>query len=488
MTTTAPSPHEWNWRKDLMYLCVASTEILWVAPIFYFLLADLFGDISLQTTLAYLSVNIFAAMVLRRWMIHHHWNTNQQFPLMLVSSLFSFFASIAIMPLLSHQQPYLQLAVWEALAITPRRISYGIWLLPMVLWLWFRGFAIGRRLLTVYSVSFQMRWGILVFFFVAIFSNADFQAQLLPLVPIFFTVALLATALTRTATLKIEDADEKTRFGGSWLGFLIAVVLCINSVGFIIALLLADLEQSQFFAVFQITAAVIGTILFILAAPFLYLLEVLFRRFDDTDESPPFEFFRGRPDPGPARDTDRLEYGNILDMILDIFKDSIGIIFATFVIGIILYFWLSFFLVRDNMLISDDDKDPNDARERLKPFRRLFLNRFRKWGETWRLFQRLGLGNELFGALTVRWAYARMENMAKKRGYPRINSQTPYEYRSRLLDAYPGGEREIRIITDAYIKVRYGEIPEDSRELDTVREALRILREIHKPISPEPNP
>jgi MFS family permease len=324
-----------------------------------------------------------------------------------------------------------------------------------------------------------MRLGILIFFLVALFAGPDLQLEMLPLVPLFFTFALMATALTRSASLKIEDVDEKTRFGGSWLGFLAAVVILVNIGGFILALFLADMDKRLVLDVFKIILAVILTIVFILTAPFWFLLEAFFSQLEENP-SVDEDSLGQRADPGPSSGTKSLNYGDTLDAVLEFLRDSILIIVAVTVISLVIIFWLAYFLKRDNVLFENADDKSEDRRERINALR-LLRNRFRKLTEALKFLQMFGLGSELFGALTIRWAYARMENMAKKRGYPRLGSQTPYEYRIELAKAYPGGETHIRIITEAYIKVRYGEIPENNRELDIVRESLRQLRELEKP-------
>jgi hypothetical protein len=75
-----------------------------------------------------------------------------------------------------------------------------------------------------------------------------------------------------------------------------------------------------------------------------------------------------------------------------------------------------------------------------------------------------------------------METTAGQRGFSRPKAQTPYEYRQTLAKAYPGGEIDIRIITEAYVKVRYGELPEDDRQLTAVREAFDRLKAIAPPV------
>jgi hypothetical protein len=105
------------------------------------------------------------------------------------------------------------------------------------------------------------------------------------------------------------------------------------------------------------------------------------------------------------------------------------------------------------------------------------FNRFGKMADILGLTDRFRFLRQLFGELSIRWLYSRMERIATRRGFPRIDSQTPNEYREQLGKAFPSGEADIQIITDAYVGIRYGELPEDGQSLNQVREAFECLKE-----------
>jgi hypothetical protein len=74
-----------------------------------------------------------------------------------------------------------------------------------------------------------------------------------------------------------------------------------------------------------------------------------------------------------------------------------------------------------------------------------------------------------------------MEKLAGKRGYPRALSETPYEYYNALYQAFPALSEDIHKVTEAYIAVRYGEVPENETALHDVRAAWERLNS-----SPDP--
>lgn len=55
--------------------------------------------------------------------------------------------------------------------------------------------------------------------------------------------------------------------------------------------------------------------------------------------------------------------------------------------------------------------------------------------------------------------------------------QTPLEFLPTLRGLFPNHFDEIKLITEAYNRVRYGELPEVSGDIQRVEEAWRRVRE-----------
>jgi hypothetical protein len=94
-----------------------------------------------------------------------------------------------------------------------------------------------------------------------------------------------------------------------------------------------------------------------------------------------------------------------------------------------------------------------------------------------RVLERLGLFRQWRAAASVRRTYRQMCRMAAAAGYPRLESETPYEYLPVLGRVWPEYPAESRLITEAYVRVRYGEAPETAEELEAIREAWRRLEQ-----------
>ena len=61
--------------------------------------------------------------------------------------------------------------------------------------------------------------------------------------------------------------------------------------------------------------------------------------------------------------------------------------------------------------------------------------------------------------------------LCEQMGKPRPRSLTPNEFLDRMYKLFPENGIDLEIITAAYIKVRYGELPETSKDVTEVFES-----------------
>lgn len=86
---------------------------------------------------------------------------------------------------------------------------------------------------------------------------------------------------------------------------------------------------------------------------------------------------------------------------------------------------------------------------------------------------KLKVGRRLLAAARIRRIYAHMMKLVASLDHPRPEAQTPIEYLSTLISVFPGQESDVRLITDTYNRVRYGQFPETRLELTRVEDAWR---------------
>jgi hypothetical protein len=89
---------------------------------------------------------------------------------------------------------------------------------------------------------------------------------------------------------------------------------------------------------------------------------------------------------------------------------------------------------------------------------------------------------------SIRRVYAAMVALAAERGYPRPQARTPFEHLPTLRRAFPGCEREVARITEAYVAAHYGQVPDTRDELQDIQAAWARLRQTEGKTAPAPAP
>jgi uncharacterized membrane protein YeaQ/YmgE (transglycosylase-associated protein family) len=83
-------------------------------------------------------------------------------------------------------------------------------------------------------------------------------------------------------------------------------------------------------------------------------------------------------------------------------------------------------------------------------------------------------------AARIRQIYADLLELADELDCSRQEAQTPFEFLPVLERSLPGVSDELEMITYAYIKVRYGQLPEDHQEVVEIEEAWSKVNEAGK--------
>jgi hypothetical protein len=95
------------------------------------------------------------------------------------------------------------------------------------------------------------------------------------------------------------------------------------------------------------------------------------------------------------------------------------------------------------------------------------------------LVQRLSLtsGESRRAAARIRRIYAELIDLSARLGSPRPESFTPLEFLPLLIRQLPRSASDLDLITQAYIRIRYGEMPEYKQHLDEVEAAWTRIKD-----------
>jgi hypothetical protein len=472
----SPYPRRVNWRQEYLHLAVILMTASWMAPWVALILSN-FIDFPLIAALQISVVNLLASMFLVRWLLYRRTSDNRIETVVIL--LMGIAAAITVLLTPSMAQAYdnggpLQLA--DLFHASPKTNVFpaGLLVFFWVLYLWWRGYTLSDGYLTLVRASFGMRLGIVAFLWVLVFADSQLRKDILPLVPIFFFFGLLSSGLARADSLNLDRPGHSTALGRGWMVSLVGIAMIMTLAGFAAALWLTGMDTELAAAVLGIAARILITLLLLLLVPILFLIELAYNFILTLL---PDRVINTAADAGAGGA--RIDHQNApawLVTLAQVFSVLlIAILILVILFGIYAMIWFALATRRQREMYHDEERESLGTGEVVGGMRQALRDSWRRLADTIGILRQFGLGRELFTALTIRRIYARMEKLAGLRGYPRTLSETPYEYQRELYQAFPGQNDDIQTITEAYIAVRYGEVPENPAELETVRAAWQRL-------------
>lgn len=470
-----------NWRQEYLHLAMILMTACWLAPwvaLTLNWLIDLPAGAALEITL----VHLLASMLLIRGLIYRRASSGLQLAAILLAMWLAAGMTVLVIPSIARayggQEPLhrADLFYFDQETRTPGGPLVIFW----ALYLWWRGYKIGGIYTTLVRASFTMRLGILSFLWLFIVADDGLREEILPLVPVFFFFGLLSSALARADSLNLDRSARSATLGRGWMVSLLGITAVVSFGGYVAALWLTGMDTGGIAAVLGIALRILLTLFFLLMAPVLMLAQLIYNFLNSILPDHP----RGIADGGGG---DKGSGGGLdapwLSQILEILGTALIVaIVLCILFALLALIWFLFIARGQSREYQDEERESLGAGEVVVSLRQSLRDSWRRLAEILGALRQYGLGRDLFAALTIRRIYARMEHLARARGYPRSLSETPYEYRQALRQAFPDQNTDIQRITDAYVAVRYGDVPEDPTELDAVRAAWDNLSH-----SPDPS-
>jgi hypothetical protein len=343
------------------------------------------------------------------------------------------------------------------------------------LFLWWRGTSLAQRRPSVRSVAFGFYIGVVSFIGFVLLVNLVTREDPSFFIPVFFFYALMALAATRMDEMRGRRGAMRSPFGISWLLSIAGAVLVVVFLGILLGALLTgnDLQTAmQWIApLLLLFGIVFGALLAALRMVTDWILGSLRSLGVERATAPLAELLEGLGDLVPSGSDAPISAPPGLAAIRLILMGGLLVGLGALVIWIVRR--------QDWGGRQDGGEDQESVFSSA-----LFLENLRELVDTGRgrltaalgLIQRRGWRG-LVAALTIRRIYAQMLRFAAHQGYPRAPFQTPYEYESTAVRAFPDGAAEVHTITEAYVAVHYGEVPETDAELEQIRACWERLKE-----------
>jgi len=465
-----------DFRQETTYVLAALMETMWIAP-WFAALAPGARDLPFSLLLLYLAGNVLAAMLITRlldsWGM---WANLRQIVFFTGLILAVLLTAGVVLP----QTPAVPVIVGnvgpdgtpvQQIALPPLLI-----VLALVALLWWRGLRVAIVVPTVTRVAFGVRLGILAFLMAGVFFY-DQRAATLTALPLFFFCGLLATSLARATALRAMWR-QPVSFGPSWTGFMSLAAAATTLAGLLAAGILSGLDPDVIWRVVQPVVMIPVLIVGLLLTPLFLLIQMLVEALipllagsglmENALQMPELEL------PPPQ---DR-QPPQLLQQLEQLFNALGGIQVCLTVLVMVIIVVVIVLTLRQRRSLAAAGLDEREDLESdvLGGLRDALRRGLDALGSVLNAMGQFGLGRDLFAALTVRRVYAQMARLAAKRGYPRAPSETPYEYRKALGQAYPGLDDDAALVTEAYVRVHYGEVPESAEALQEVIRAWERLR------------
>jgi hypothetical protein len=353
-------------------------------------------------------------------------------------------------------------------------IPEGFIVILVSIYLWWRGLAISSMgTLESRSTERKFRIGILTFAAFAIIFRGNQIDYLISALPVYFAFGLLAVTFSRTSSLGRGITGFRLPYTGRWfVGMAFITSLTVGIGIFVSKLLQSELAYSMY-GFFSESFAKLLTLLEIILLPvvelFIFLankvIEFLSRYIDPESLKGIVDQMQNQPTPELSIEQAEQAFRLPPEVI------AVVVLLALTVL-IILLVRRANQQQRYGIPEFEDDGDtirkPRETRSRI----RKLLDQFREGFET---IQKFGIGRRMIAATIIRRIYTMLLDTASELGHPRYLSETPFEFQQRLFRIFPKLEGEIGLITDAYVQVRYGEIPEEERIISMVEAAWAAI-------------
>lgn len=328
---------------------------------------------------------------------------------------------------------------------------------------WWRGIILSRQDYDTRQVGFHFRLGIVILLGYFVITILGLQENITLTVIGYFFFGLITVALARV--LEVGGIHSSSLGSKQWVVILIGA--STGSLG--LALLVSALFSRQilgalmdrfrnvwnFFA--QIVWYIVGIILY-LFFPLVEWIIDLIRQLDRTGGGLGVQLF-GSPLGDMLAEQEYEEYQRALPYCNTI-------LMVILVVGGLL---LIARLIRQ--ILAKNAKDQEIERESVWSLQTLaddLRNGLRQGLDNLRAWADQFGDRKKRSAASIRKIYASMIDLATEAGYGRRPAVTPYEHRETLYQAFPGGQEAVDAITEAYVRVHYGQVPDTREEMQAI--------------------
>ena len=348
--------------------------------------------------------------------------------------------------------------------------------------LWWRGVQLANRWLGPGSARRSFRLGMVMLLVVA-FIRVDIGLEnLLPHLALFTFSGLVAVGAARAASLSQLRGANQEPLTMNWLAGMLAIA--VGTVGAAAAFAVFLSGQLSGWILTMVLWAVRLTLAAMLIVVSPILLVVLLA----------FTWLSSLIDDSPVLQAMQEELVEVVQNLADILFTVGGflrdiwlalpsipwikpLMLWTFIALVLIVMirrfgvrWRIPFLAKGGFYPSESETLPSDLLASMKNWLEQGVQQI---GQQ---LTRLGVGGKLVAAARIRRIYLQLMTLSAELGAPRLEWQTPLEFMVTLHGLFPDHGDALVAVTGAYVRVRYGELPESHTELTRVEKAWKELK------------
>jgi hypothetical protein len=464
-------------RRELVFLALGTMDVCVVAPLFAALLSPMLPVRPLSLTALFLGA-VLAVHYLARLTLALPLQPRLRSGLLGLGMLVS---GLLLVHQLFHVRTRILDPTWLVDIFSGLRQgtpSHEVPVFLLVLFLWWRGLVLAQRRLDSVSVAFRFRLGLLMLAVTTALGGSMLSWPHYRFVFVFFFASLLGIALARAEEVGHQYGGSQSPFGVGWLATLVVadlVVLLLAGglaallTGENISLLLVPALQVLHIVLFY-TIYAVAWIAQIVIAPLIAILqqEELRRTLEELSR---------RIAPSGLMEPQEVQPGELPFTAEQLaLARAVGIIGGVLLVLLLIALSLRRLRARAGWRRDEERESVWEGAHLRRGLGDLLRHGRHRLDEAAAALGRSLLGR-LFAAMTIRRIYAHLGALAAERGYPRASYETPYEYLPTLEQAFPDSREEVARITEAYVAVHYGEVPERAGDLAAVQAAWEHIRE-----------
>jgi hypothetical protein len=469
-----------NWRRELLYVGLAAMECCWLFP-WQTLFLGARGQPQRVSWVGVLAI-MLGALYLTRLCAQTGMSLVTQrlitLGLALLSTLLLLRARVYVAYSLADLS-WLGRFVSEVGDVL-QRIPLSLILFLMGLYLWWRGIELAQKSLSIESVGFSFRLGIVAFLWLFLAKVFFFTADAVPYALLYFLVGLMVMGLARIEDVGRSHVGIHSPFNAAWLTILAGSALAVSASSLLVVNVfsfrniaaMVDVLQPVIALVARVTYPIRIVVAWLLEWVLSWLIAIFARMFGGSEvrpeDSTPDELAK------LLEELRQMQPSPSTSVVWRLVQSAVLVLGLLFVLA-----FMAFSIGRvqqalqgsraaEHETVWDEESVADDVRDALG-------SRWRKWRDE--LLARVAwLRGEEYSLASIRATYASLTRLAAASGYPRREAETPYEYVATLVEAFPDSSGEIELITEAYVRVHYGERSFSPQYVQRVRDSWLAIR------------